>query len=210
MRHPAVPCALVGETDPQRRDRSALERGHGVQRVAAPERADPPRRVGAEVPRAVGHHDHVCREHLLGREHARPHRDGFELAAERLPAGDPPVEQPGIAEVEHQAGERAGQRGAIGHDVHDACIARPLGARGDRSEHRVQRGADDRRLLEAGRRFQRFAMGLLDARDGGLQRRIARLHGPSGGRRRPCRSRPRPRRRSARLRCPIRAPPRSC
>ena len=99
----------------------------------------------------------------------RPDGHGLELAAERLSARDPPVDQPGIPELEHRPGERAGQRGAVRHDVHDACVARPLGAGGDRSEHRVQRGAHDRRLLQPDRTFDELTVGLLDARHGGLR-----------------------------------------
>ena len=97
-----MPLPFVREADPQARDRAAAERGHRVEGVAAPERADAPGGVGAEVPRAVRDDDDVRSEDLLGGEHPRPHRDGLELSAEGLSGGDPSVDQPRIAELEHQ------------------------------------------------------------------------------------------------------------
>ena len=151
-----------------------------VEGVAASERADAPGGVGAEVPRAVRDDDDVGCQDLFGGEHPRPHRDRLELPAEGLSGGDPSVDQSGIAELEHESRERSGQRGAVRHDVDDASFARTLGPGGDRSDHRVQRRADDRCVLEAGRALQRVTMTLFDARDGRLHRRVPHLHDASG------------------------------
>ena len=73
-----------------------------------------------------------------------------------------------------------GKRGAVRHDVDDASLARAFGSGGDRSDHRVQWRAYDRRVLEAGRTLERVSMALFDARHGGLHRRVPRLHDATG------------------------------
>ncbi len=103
VRDPAVPISYVGEADPEGRDRTAPERGDRVQDVTGAEGAHAPGGVGSEVPRSVRHDDHVGPEEFLRGEHAGPHGDGLHLSAERLPAGDPPVDQPSVAEFEHQS-----------------------------------------------------------------------------------------------------------
>ena len=174
--------AFVREAHAERGDRPPAQGRGGHQRVAARERAHTPGRIGSQVPRAVGDHDHLGLEQLLRREQPGPHRDRLELPPEGLPARDPAIEQSDGAELVHEPGEPAGEGRAIRHQVDDPCVRRALRARRDRRDHRVQRRTDHRRLGETLRRLQERRVRLLDARDRRLEWRVPGLHHVAGRR----------------------------
>ena len=72
MRHAAVPFALIGERDPQRRHGPPSERLRRVEGVAARERAHAPRWCRSRGSRTVRNDHHVRPHSLDGREQARP------------------------------------------------------------------------------------------------------------------------------------------
>ena len=183
VRESPVAFAPVGEADPQRRHRAPPHRGGGVQRLAAAQGAHAEPGLGAEVPRSVGHDHHVRAGHLLRCEQGGPDGHRLELTAERLPARDPRVDQPGLPQPGDQPRERPGERRAVGQDVGDPGRAPGLRPRSDRPDHRVQRRAHDRRALQPRRRIEDPGVGLLHARHGGLQRHAPRLHHTAGGHR---------------------------
>ena len=190
VRHSLVTRALVGERDPQARDRVAREARDCVEDRADLDPAEAEPGTGPDDPRAHDDHRGIRARDVARHRERRVHRDCLVVAAERVTAGDRRVDELAVAQIRDEVRERDRERGAIGHDVGKPCVRTEVLERdGDRRELAVQRGHDD------GHPADRVDVGhlrvevLLGAANVGLQARVPGLDDVPGALLRPVRAR---------------------
>ena len=157
-----------------------FERERGVEDGADLHPAEPEPRVGAHDAGAHRHDRGVGVRDVARHRERGVDRDGFVVAAERVPARDGGVEQRLGPQRRHDVGQRDRQAGAVGHHVGEALARRALGERGrDRRDLAVQRGGDHRHAVDRIDLGQRLDV-LLAAADVGLDARVAALDDVAG------------------------------
>ena len=175
-----VPLARVGLADPQRGHRPAAEHGGRVHRLARGHAGEPPAGAGAQVAGALHDHGHLGAEHVPGGQQPAVQRDGFQVAAERLPDGHRAGQPARLAQAGDGAGEPGRQRAAVQHHVGGrADRAAPGVVAGQyRGQRGVQVGHHHRHAVQVVGVAQQVVLGgvlLVHAQHAGLERGVPGL-----------------------------------